>query len=73
MPMNAASMLAANQPQTPNGTSLDASAMLGLGGLGSDLKEQTQQEIDDRRRKMLAGDFASPAQYGAATAIFGGR
>ena len=71
--MNAASMLAANQPQTPNGTSLDASAMLGLGGLGSDLKEQTQQEIDDRRRKALQGDFFAPAQYGAATAIFGGR
>lgn len=73
MPMNAASMLAANGPQTPNGTSLDASAMLGLPGLGSDLKRDTEQQIEDRRRKMLEGDFSTPAQYGAATALFGGQ
>lgn len=76
MPLKASSMLGANQAQTPNGTSLNASATLGLGAPGQELQSQLNDELEQRRKKLgqsLAGDGA---QYGsplsAAASIFGG-
>lgn len=71
MPMNAASMLAANQPQTPNGTALNASAMLGLPGLGNNLQDDLENQIRQRRKQLLPGPHDSTL-YGASSALFGG-
>lgn len=68
------SMLKANQPQTPNGTSLNASAMLGLGGDGSDLQQQLKDGLDERRKKLTSG-FGATGSGGfslAAGELFGG-
>lgn len=68
-------MLAANQPQTPNGTSLNASAMLGLGqGAGGDLQQQLQDDIEQRRKKMTSGtsSVGSGGFSLAAGELFGG-
>lgn len=77
MPLKATSMLAANQPQTPNGTSLNASAMLGLGAPGQDLQSQLSSELEERKKKLSAitsgldgAGYGSPLT--AAGAIFGG-
>ena len=72
--IRSSSILAANSPQTPNGTSFDASSILGLTGQGSMLKDQTQDEIA-KRRKMLGLEQGNPNLYGdttsAADMIFG--
>lgn len=67
------SMLAANQPQSPNGTS-NASAALGLTGAGGDLQQQLKDDLEQRRKKMTSG-FSSEGSGGfslAAGELFGG-
>lgn len=72
MPMNAASMLGANQTQTPNGTALNASAMLGLPGLGNNLQDDLAEELKKRRQDpSLANPGSFGAQLSAANMIFG--
>lgn len=77
MPLKASSMLAANQLQTPNGTSLNASAALGLGAPGQELQSQLADDLQQRKKKL--DQITSPgsgAQYGnplsAVQQIFGG-
>jgi hypothetical protein len=69
------SMLAANMPQTPNGTSLNASGVLGLsGGAGGDLQQQLKDDLDQRRKKLTSG-FGASGSGGfslAAGELFGG-
>lgn len=74
MPLSPLSMLAANQAQTPNGTSLNASAALGLTGAGGDLQQQLKDDLEQRRKKMTSG-FSSEGSGGfslAAGQLFGG-
>lgn len=72
MPLDASSMLGANTPQTPNGTALNASQMLGLGaGLGTALQDQSSAEEFAKRRKMLALTDGNAAMYGAADMLLG--
>jgi hypothetical protein len=73
MPLNANSMLAANQPQTPNGTSLSASAMLGLPGMGDDLKDQTADELKKRKQDPAGNVNAYGVDFvnNAVASIFG--
>lgn len=72
MPLDASSMLGANQPQTPSGTALNASQMLlGLPGLGTNLQDQSSAEEFARRRKMLALTDGNGAMYGAADMLLG--
>lgn len=74
MPLNASSMLAANQPQTPNGTALNASAMLGLPGLGNNLQDDLNEELKKRRAAAGMDDPTATGTggLGAAQMIFGG-
>lgn len=55
MPLTAGSLLRANGPQSPNGTSVNASMMLGLGAAGSQLQDQLTDQEAERRRKLLTG------------------
>lgn len=71
MPLTANSMLLANQPQTPNGTALNASQMLGLPGLGNNLQDQASAEEFAKRRKMIALTEGNPAMYGASDMLLG--
>jgi hypothetical protein len=71
MPLDANSMLGANGPQTPNGTAMNASAMLGLPGLGNNLQDQASAEEFAKRRKMLALSEGNTAMYGAADMLLG--
>lgn len=72
VPLTANSMLKSVQPQTPNGTALNASAMLGLPGLGNNLQDDMDQQLEERRKKGLADATGmDPMQYGAASQIFG--
>lgn len=74
MPLDAASMLKANQTQTPNGTALNASAMLGLPGLGNNLQDDLNEELKKRRQAAGMDDptQAGTGGLGAAQMIFGG-
>lgn len=71
MPLDASSMLGANQPQTPSGVAMNASQMLGLPGLGNNLQDQASNEEFAKRRKMLALTEGNPAMYGAADMLLG--
>lgn len=73
MPMNAASMLKANQTQTPNGTALNASQTLGLPGLGSNLQDDVEDEL--KKQKLNAQTGAGPVGsmlQSAASMLFPG-
>lgn len=72
MPLTAMSMLKSVQPQTPNGTALNASAMLGLPGLGNNLQDDVSQQLEERRKKGLADATGlDPMSFGASSEIFG--
>jgi hypothetical protein len=62
----AGTMLAANQPQSPKGTSVNASMTLGLGVPGNELEGQLKDQEEERRKKLL-GDMngSTPSDYGA--------
>lgn len=60
-------LLAANQPQGM-GMAVNASQSLGLGAPGANLQDQLQEEVQQRRKALGLG---GPANYGAATALFG--
>jgi hypothetical protein len=66
MPLNASSMLAANQPQTPNGVALNASAMLGLPGLGNNLQDDMKDQMDERKKKLLVIGNDQPGPRGSS-------
>lgn len=66
MPMTAMSMLGTAQPQTPNGTAVNASMMLGLPGLGNNLQNQMSEQDKERKKKLLAGTQDNPVQYGSS-------
>lgn len=66
MPMNATSMLKANQTQTPNGTALNASAMLGLPGMGNNLQDDLADELKKRKQDQA---LANPNSYGAGVLL----
>lgn len=63
MPLSAGSMLRANGPQSPNGTAVNASAILGLTGAGGDLEDQLKQQQQERQKKLLSG-IADPGSMG---------
>lgn len=65
MPMGPSSMLKANMPQTPNGTALNASMMLGLPGLGNDLQDQMKDQVAELRKKQGLSGINNPTAYGA--------
>lgn len=69
MPMTAGSMMKANLPQTPNGTALNASAMLGLPGLGNNLQDDLSDEL--KKRKADAALMGSGTLMGASGQLFG--
>lgn len=71
--MNAASMLKANQTQTPNGTALNASQMLGMGGApGNELQDQMAEELKKRKlEQQIGAGMGSAALGGAAASLFG--
>lgn len=65
----AVDMLKVNQPQTPNGTAVNASAALGLtSGLGQGLMDQTSDELKQRQKD---GAWQNPLMYGASETLFG--
>lgn len=74
--LTAFSMLGTAQPQTPNGTSVNASMALGLPGLGNNLQDQMKQQEEERKKKLLAGTQDNPVKYGndllgASGSLFG--
>lgn len=46
----------------PVGASLD---LLGNVGLGADVSQQLKDNLEDKRKKLLAGADGTPGQYGA--------
>jgi hypothetical protein len=64
LPLTAKSMLGANQPQSPRGTAVNASMMLGLPGLGNNVQDQLSEQQSERKKKLLAGTQDNPVQYG---------
>lgn len=70
MPLTASSMLKANQPQTPNGTAVNASSILGLPGLGNNLQDDLEDEVTKQRKQKLL-DAPSP-DFSAASMLFPG-
>jgi hypothetical protein len=76
MPLDAMSALGAIQPQSPKGTAVNASMMLGLPGLGNNLQDQMSQQDSERKKKLLAGTQDNPVEYGntllgASGSLFG--
>lgn len=64
MPITAMTMLGTAQPQTPKGTAVNASMMLGLPGLGNNLQDQMSEQDQVRKKKLLAGTQDNPVKYG---------
>lgn len=65
MPLTAMSMIGTAQPQSPKGTAVNASMMLGLPGLGNNLQDQKAQQEHERKKKLLAGTQDNPVEYGS--------
>jgi hypothetical protein len=65
------------QPQSPNGTAVNASMMLGLPGLGNNLQDDMKDKMDAMRKgKILLGTDGNPTAYGspllgASQSLFG--
>ena len=72
MPMGPLSMLKANQTQTPNGTALNASQMLGLPGLGNNLQDDLTEELKKKKLDQQLGAGPSTQFMSAATQLFQG-
>lgn len=64
MPLTAMSMLGTAQPQSPKGTAVNASMMLGLPGLGNNLQDQMSQADSERKKKLLAGTQDNKVEFG---------
>lgn len=61
-------LLAANQPQNAGQATNASQQLLGLPGLGTDLEDDLQRQLAERRKQII-GD--TPSKYGAVTALFG--